>query len=230
VGELLAAALAEGARRIVVGVGGSATTDGGSGALEALHAAGVVDAFRGADVRVCCDVTTPFTDAARVFAPQKGADAAAVARLTERLARVRREYVAEYGVDPEPLPGSGAAGGLAGGLAVLNARLVGGADLIADEVGLDAALSRADLVITGEGLLDETSLAGKVVAAGTRRARAAGVPAVVIAGDAVAGVRPEDARVVTLLERVGRARAFGDTVAALVEVATGVLADAQEGT
>jgi glycerate kinase len=129
-GELLRAALDAGIRRVIVAVGGSATVDGGLGALEALD----FD-LRGADVVVACDVTTGFADAARVFGPQKGADPAAVAALERRLERLADRYRRELGVDVRDVPGAGAAGGLAGGIAALGGRLVPGAALVADVAG-----------------------------------------------------------------------------------------------
>src|SRR5581483_9633762 len=105
-GELVAAALDAGAEQILVGVGGSATTDGGLGAVEVLQER----APFGARVLVCCDVETGFVDAAAVFGPQKGATPAQVAELTERLRRLANRYRREFGVDVEALPGAGAAG------------------------------------------------------------------------------------------------------------------------
>jgi glycerate kinase len=186
-GELLRAALDAGVRRVIVAVGGSATTDGGLGALEAL----CFD-LRGADVVVACDVTTTFVDAARVFGPQKGADDAAVSELERRLERLAHRYREARGVDVRSLPGAGAAGGLAGGLAALGASLVPGAALVADVVGLGDALHGASLVLTGEGRVDETSFAGKVVGHVVARARSLGVPAGIVAGDAAEGVIPDE--------------------------------------
>ncbi len=208
-GELVAAAVAAGLRRIIVGCGGSATTDGGSGALEALRG---VD-LRGVDLVVACDVTTGFLDAAKVFSPQKGADAAAVARLTARLAALAADYQRDFGVDVARLERGGAAGGLAGGLAARGGRLVGGFDVVAGLLGLDDQLARADLVVTGEGRLDPTSFEGKVV--GGVLARAAGrVRALVVAGDVVPEARallPAGVRAISLVERAGRQAALADT-------------------
>src|SRR5690606_17500378 len=120
-GELIVAALDAGARRIVVGVGGSATTDGGLAALRALHPLG---RLKGVELLVACDVRTTFVDAAEVFAPQKGASPAQVALLRRRLERLAQVYLDEHGVDVTELAGAGAAGGLAGGLAAAGARLV----------------------------------------------------------------------------------------------------------
>ena len=146
-GQLIRAALDEGAPRVIVAVGGSATVDGGLGALEALD----FD-LGGADVVVACDVTTTFVDAARVFGPQKGADPDAVDELERRLTELAERYAAR-GVDVRALPGGGAAGGLAGGLAAIGARLAPGAALVAEIAGLRSALSAASLAITGRGTI-----------------------------------------------------------------------------
>jgi glycerate 2-kinase len=197
-GELLRAALDTGVRRAIVAVGGSATTDGGLGALEALD----FD-LCGADVVVACDVTTPFVDAARVFGPQKSADGAAVAELERRLERLADRYRDARGVDVRSLPGSGAAGGLAGGLAAYGARLVPGAALVADVVGLSDALQGASLVLTGEGRVDATSFAGKVVGHVVDSAHGLGVPVAIVAGDAERATLPQNVECVTLVELGG---------------------------
>ena len=215
VGELIAAAVQRGARRVLIGIGGSATTDGGQGAVDALVEAGLVPALREVDVLVCCDVETRFLDAARIFAPQKGADPATVARLSDRLARRRDGYVARFGVDPQTVSGSGAAGGLAGGLAALGAKLVPGVDLIAAETGLDDAIAAADVVLTGEGRVDATSLQGKVVGALCQRARVAGKGAIVVAGVVDADVHLPGVDVVSLAASFGAKRAFVDTARAI---------------
>jgi len=215
-GELLRAALDAGVRRAIVAVGGSATTDGGLGALDAL-------AFdlRGVDVVVACDVSTTFLDAARVFGPQKGADAAAVRELERRLERLADRFLDERGVGVSDLPGAGAAGGLAGGLAAYGARLVPGAALVAEVVGLRAALGSASLALTGEGRLDATSFAGKVVGHVVDEARALGVPVGIVAGDAERGELPDGIRCLTLVEvggsleaALGRAHRLADEAAA----------------
>ena len=197
-GELLRAALDSGVRRAIVAVGGSATVDGGLGALEALD----FD-LRGADVVVACDVTTPFAEAARVFGPQKGAGAAAVAELERRLGRLADRYRDARGVDVRDLPGAGAAGGLAGGLAAYGARLVPGAALVADVVGLRDAVRATSLVLTGEGRVDATSFAGKVVGHVLGEARALGVPVAIVAGDAERGALPKNVECLTLVELGG---------------------------
>jgi len=202
-GELIRVALEAGARRVIVGVGGSATVDGGLGALEALD----FD-LHGAEVVVACDVATGFVDAARVFGPQKGADAADVARLEERLAALAEHYRSELGIDVRDLTMAGAAGGLAGGLAALGATLRPGAALVAETVGLRVALADASLVITGEGRYDATTREGKVVGHVLAEARAAGVPAAIVAGegdaDAVRAL-PPDVSCVTLASLAGSA-------------------------
>jgi hypothetical protein len=159
-GELVAAAVGAGAKRIVLGVGGSATTDGGFGALRALYP---LQRLRGLDITVACDVRTRFLDAAKIFAPQKGATPTQVELLTRRLERLAEVYLEDYGVDVRDLEGGGAAGGLAGGLAVIGAELERGFDLVAEEVDLLGHLEGADLVVTGEGFVDAESFDGKVV-------------------------------------------------------------------
>lgn len=217
-GELLRAALDSGVRRVIVAVGGSATTDGGLGALEALD----FD-LRGADVVVACDVTTPFVDAARVFGPQKGADAAGVAELERRLERLADRYHDERGIDVRDLPGAGAAGGLAGGLAAYGASLVPGAALTADVVGLRDALRDASLVLTGEGRVDATSFAGKVVGHVLGEAGALGVPVAIVAGDAERSELPEGVRCQTLIELGGSLEAALGDAARLAADAAAVL-------
>ncbi len=157
-GELIAAVRAQGFGRVIIAVGGSATTDGGLAALEVLGWN-----LSGMKVTVACDVETSFVDAARVFAPQKGASAAQVALLTRRLEMLADRYRSRTGVDVTRLTGAGAAGGLAGGLAAIGAELMPGFEVVAEAVGLEAALEGADFAITGEGRLDASSLAGKVV-------------------------------------------------------------------
>jgi glycerate kinase len=218
-GELVAAAAAAGARRVVVGLGGSATTDGGLGALEALgdSPAWSSDAARRPELLVCCDVATTFLDAAPVFGPQKGATPELVQRLRDRLADLAERYRVEHGVDVTALPGSGAAGGLAGGLAAVGARLLPGFEVVADAARLDEAVSRAQLVVTGEGQLDQGSFDGKVVGGVLARARAAGVPVVAVVGARHPAVEqvPDGLQVVSLVERFGRTAALENTRACI---------------
>ena len=180
----MAAALDAGARRILVGVGGSATTDGGLGALRAIFAP---HRLRRVELFVACDVRTRFTDAAAVFAGQKGATPAEVALLTRRLERLAQVYLDDYGVDVRELEGAGAAGGLAGGLAAVGAELVPGFDLVADELELAELVEEADLVVTGEGFLDEQSFEGKVVGGVAELAERAGTRLLVVAGEVYDG-------------------------------------------
>ena len=178
-GELIDTALDMGARRIIVCLGGSATTDGGFGALRAISTPARLKAV---DFVVACDVDTLFTDAAEVFAPQKGASPAQVKLLTGRLERLAQVYRQEHGVDVASLPGSGAAGGLAGALAALGATLMPGFDIVAEETGFDEAIKNHDLVITGEGMLDDTSFDGKVVGSVADYAEQQGTPVFTVVG------------------------------------------------
>lgn len=206
-GELIATAVDAGARHVIVGVGGSATTDGGLGALRAMYP---LQRYRGITVQVACDVRLGFVDAARVFAPQKGASTAQVELLERRLERLVQVYVEEYGVDVSGLEGAGAAGGLAGGLACVGAELVPGFDLIADRVGLDELIESADLVVTGEGFLDEESFDGKVVGGVADLAAAFGVPVVAVVGEAFDRAA-ERVPTVSLVDHHGRERALSAT-------------------
>lgn len=229
-GELIGAALDAGARRVVVGVGGSATTDGGLGALRALYP---LQRLRAIQLVVACDVRTRFVAAAEAFAPQKGASAAQVQLLRRRLERLAQVYREDHGVDVTELDGGGAAGGLAGGLAAVGARLESGFDLVADELDLAAHIEGADLVVTGEGFLDELSFEGKVVGGVAELAAEFGVPVLVVAGEVFDGfgdrVTAERARwervtAVSLVERFGDERAHADTVACISEVVAAHLA------
>ena len=217
-GELIAAAVTAGARRVLIGMGGSATVDGGMGALAALEPH---SRLSGVELLVACDVTTLFVDAAEVFGPQKGASPAQVALLTRRLDRLAQVYEDEHGVDVRDLVGAGAAGGLAGGLAALGAKLLAGFDLVADVVELADRIEGADLVVTGEGFLDEQSFNGKTVGGVARLAAEAGVPLLVVAGEAL-----EDQPVpfVSLVARFGRERAMTDPLGCVTEVVADRLA------
>ncbi|MHB8669704.1 MAG: glycerate kinase family protein [Acidimicrobiales bacterium] len=227
-GELIAAAIESGARRMVVGVGGSATTDGGLGAINAIGAR----RLREVEVVVACDVGTPFLDAATVFGPQKGATPAQVALLTRRLERLAQIYMRDHGVDVKAIAGAGAAGGLAGGLAALGARLVAGFDVVAEAIGLDERVVEADLVVTGEGFLDRQSFAGKAVGGVVEVARVASadLPVLVIAGEVYwdevgsAGVIPPGVELVSLVERFGRERAMTDAAGCVSAVVADRLA------
>ncbi len=175
-GELICAAVDAGARVVLLGVGGSATTDGGAGALEAIDEHG---GLGGARVVVLCDVRTPWERCASVFGPQKGADEAMVKRLAARL----DDLAAKLPRDPRGVPMTGAAGGLAGGLwAAHGARLEPGAAFVLDALDFGDRMRAARCVITGEGQLDEQTLQGKVVGEIGTRTRQAGVPLHAIVG------------------------------------------------
>jgi glycerate 2-kinase len=201
-GELIAAAVRAGARKILVAVGGSAMTDGGLGAVTALGWS-----LAGVEVTVACDVETSFVDAAAVFGPQKGATPAQVALLARRLERLAEVYRDRTGVDVAGLRHAGAAGGLAGGLAALGARLEPGFEVVARTCRLEAALAGAGLVVTGEGRVDASSFEGKVVGGALEWAEAEGIPArAVVAGQVATGTDlPEGVLTLALTDRVWQA-------------------------
>jgi glycerate kinase len=179
-GELIAAAAAAGARTVLLAVGGSATTDGGAGAIEALGQAGLLGKVV---VEILCDVTFPYEDAARVFAPQKGADPTAVEQLAARL----DSLAVELPRDPRGVPMTGCAGGLSGGLWAYGARLRPGAAFVLDAVGFDQRLVRADAVVSGEGRFDSQSLGGKIVGEIAARCARAGKPLHLVVGEDALG-------------------------------------------
>ena len=215
-GELISAALEAGAKKIVVGLGGSATTDGGLGALRALEP---LHRLRGVELNVACDVGVRFVQAAQLFGPQKGATPSQVKLLERRLERLLQVYENDYGVQVGDLVGGGAAGGLAGGLACLGASLLSGFDLVSDYLGLDELIESADLVITGEGFLDAESFEGKVVGGVTDLANRLDVPVVAVVGEAFDAAQTL-VPTVSLVEQFGRERAMGDTLACLQEAAS----------
>jgi glycerate 2-kinase len=207
VGELIWEAVDRGARTVVVGLGGTATVDGGSGAARglgwtlrdrvgaplpegggSLADLGGLDGGWGLEARVIAlaDVTTPLigpNGAARVFGPQKGALPEAVERLAAGLEVLAAEWARHGRPELATLPGGGAAGGLGAGLAFFGrAELVRGAEWVLDRVGFDAALASAELLITGEGAFDRTSLVGKASGEVLRRAQAAKKKVAVVAG------------------------------------------------
>lgn len=210
-GQLLRAAMEAGVLKVVAGIGGSATNDGGAGMAQALGyrfldasgaelerggaalgrleriVAGNLDArWRGIPVQVACDVTNPLTGpngASAVYGPQKGADPRAVSELDAALARLAEVIERDLGRSVAGLPGAGAAGGTGAGLvAFLGAELVPGAPLVVEAAGFDAKVAGAQLVITGEGRVDEQTAYGKAPGEVARRAHAAGVPVLLIAG------------------------------------------------
>ena len=212
VGELLQHAFDAGARHFIVGIGGSATNDGGAGMAQALgyhlldeggqelaaggaalkrlariHVGGVHAKWAEARVDVACDVTNPLTGpdgASAVYGPQKGATPDMVAELDAALKRFAEVIRRDLGIDVEHLPGAGAAGGLGAGLvAFTGAQLAPGAEMVMEAVKFDDRLAGADLVITGEGRLDsQTARFGKGPAAVARHARNAGIPVIAIGG------------------------------------------------
>ncbi len=210
VGELVRHALDLGAQRIVLGIGGSATTDGGAGMLQALglrlldargvevppggaglahleriDSSGLDPRMAGVEFVVASDVDNPLTGpsgAAHVFGPQKGASDEDVRALDAALSRYAAVLARDLGADVAAVPGAGGAGGTAAGALALGARLVSGAGLVCDLVGLPDALAGAALVVSGEGSLDEQTLHGKAPAEVARRAREAGVPCLAVAG------------------------------------------------
>jgi glycerate kinase len=198
---------------VIVGVGGSATTDGGLGALRAMHP---VVRLRPAEIVVACDVRTKFVDAATVFAPQKGATPAQVKLLRGRLERLAQVYIEDHHVDVRELESSGAAGGLAGGLAAIGAALVPGFELIADELEIVSHMQDADIIITGEGFLDEQSFDGKVVGGVAALANEVGVPVLAIAGQVFDGCENR-IEAISLTTRFGQERSRNDTAACITE-------------
>jgi glycerate 2-kinase len=175
-GELVLAAVEAGAQVVLVACGGSATTDGGVGAIEAIEDGG---GLRGARIVCLCDVRVPFERAAEVFGPQKGADPATVKRLTKRL----NEIAQKLPRDPRGEPMTGCAGGLSGGLwAQYGAALEPGAAFVLRALDFDTRMRAARAVIVGEGRIDEQTMQGKIAGEVATRARQAGVPCFAIVG------------------------------------------------
>jgi glycerate kinase len=210
-GELIRAALDAGARHFILGVGGSATNDGGAGMLQALGVrlvdgqgaqlgpgGGALAGLHSIDTahidprladcvfEVACDVTNPLVGpqgASAVFGPQKGADAQTVARLDANLRHYARIIARDHGQDVAEVPGAGAGGGIAAAmLAFLGGRLRPGSEIVTDAVGLDAAVRDADLVITGEGRIDSQTVQGKTPIGVARVAQRHGKPVIAIGG------------------------------------------------
>jgi glycerate kinase len=219
-GQLIDTALNDGAKRIIVCVGGSATVDGGLGAIRAI---GTPARLRGTEFIVACDVRALFADAARLFGAQKGATAAQIEFLSGRLEQLQQSYLRDYGVDVSQLTGGGAAGGLAGGLSALGASLVPGFDVVADEVGLHEHIAQCDLVITGEGYLDNESFDGKVVGGVQQLAQQFNKPVVVICGGADVNAQ-QRIESFSLIENFGEAEAFAQPLMCVEKAASAIIA------
>ena len=219
-GQLIDTALNDGAKRIIVCVGGSATVDGGLGAIRAI---GTPARLRGTEFIVACDVRALFTDAARLFGAQKGATPVQIEFLSGRLEQLQQSYLHDYGIDVSLLVGGGAAGGLAGGLSALGASLVPGFDVVADEVGLHEQIAQCDLIITGEGYLDNESFDGKVVGGVQQLAQQFNKPVVVICGgaDVDAQQRIES---FSLIENFGESESFSQPLMCIEKAAAAIVA------
>ncbi len=211
-GQLIKHAAEAGCKRIIVGLGGSATNDGGTGAAAALGVrfldsdgnsfipvggtldriaridlSSITPALGSAELTIMCDIDNPFCGprgAAAIFAPQKGADADLVELLDRNLGHLAEVIKRDLGKEIRDMPGSGAAGGMGGGMAAFfGGRLRPGIETVLEAVGFDSLLTGADLVISGEGRIDSQSLRGKVVIGCARRAKAAGIPLIAVVGD-----------------------------------------------
>jgi len=210
-GELIKAALDAGARHLIIGIGGSATNDGGAGMLQALgvklldrggreigfgggslagldriDTGGLHPRLKGCRVEAACDVDNPLTGpkgASVVFGPQKGASREMVTQLDENLARYAELINRDLGVQVDSVPGAGAAGGMGAALlAFLGANLRPGIEIVMEAVGLEASVKDADLVLTGEGRIDSQTLHGKTPIGVARVAKRYGKPLIAIAG------------------------------------------------
>jgi glycerate kinase len=206
-GMLIVDAVRRGATHVIVAAGGSATTDGGRGAIAAIAASGLTPP----KMTILTDVVTRFDYAARVFGPQKGADAHAVEVLTERLI----EQAMHYPRDPRPVPGSGAAGGFAGGLwSVFDAKIVPGADFVLDLCGFDEAAQQSSAIIVGEGRLDSQTSAGKIISA--LLSRAGDVPVYAVVGS-LGDYRGDDFADILIASDITALQQAGATVGALMQ-------------
>ena len=219
VGQLMVDAARSGCGKIILGLGGSCTNDGGCGAAAAAGArffrkdgeafvptggtlgeiagmdlTGLRRAFAGVEIVAMCDIDNPLygeTGAAYIFGPQKGADPAMAERLDQNLQALEQVAKQALGVDLAQMPGAGAAGGMGYGMAAFfGAKLQPGIETVLDTVNFDRLLEGASLVFSGEGRLDAQSVRGKVVAGVARRAKAAGVPLVALVGQIGQGFEP----------------------------------------
>jgi glycerate 2-kinase len=256
-GELIAAALDREPTRLIVGLGGSATNDGGAGMAQALGVrfrdeqgreiaggglalaelahvdiTGLDRRLSGVTCVAATDVDNPLTGpagASAVYGPQKGVSADDIVVLDRALAHLAAVVQRDIGVDLRDEPGAGAAGGLGFGLmAFLGAHIRPGVDVVADALDLHARMAAADLVITGEGKLDGGSLRGKVPAGVLRLGRELSVPVAIVCGEAEAGLPLEGVPVVSLVERFGRDDALGDARRSLERAAQELAVRADE--
>ncbi|MFC2077109.1 glycerate kinase [candidate division KSB1 bacterium] len=254
VGEMIKAAASEDIDEIIVGIGGSATNDGGCGLAEALgvvfsgdrgrlsgmtgeklelvrsiDVSGIDTAVSGLRVRVACDVTNPLTGpegAAAIYGPQKGATPEMVKRLDAGLANLAQVIRKDLGIDVSEQPGAGAAGGLGYGLMVFaGAELESGIDLVMESVGLAEKVKEADLVISGEGHLDSQTMSGKVLEGVGRICREAKIPCAALVGGVSPGL---ELRSLTGIQSVEAAVASPSSVEAAMENASDWLTDAAE--
>ncbi|HEX6330945.1 MAG TPA: glycerate kinase [Actinomycetota bacterium] len=245
-GELLLAASREGIAVALVCIGGSATSDGGAGiasalgvrfldaagapiggggaallSLDRVDVTGLAPEVRSLRVTVASDVDNPLVGprgAAHVYAPQKGASPDEVVLLDRALAHYAAVLHRDLGIDVRNLPGAGAAGGSGAGLiAFLGAHLRPGVEVVMEALGLADRIVGADLVLTGEGRLDQSSLSGKVPAGVMAEARRSGTPVAILCG--AADVHPDGVWVGSLVDAVGRERALGDARSALEDLA-----------
>ena len=212
VGELILAAARSGAKRLVIGLGGSATNDAGCGAAAAcgvrfldkdgrsfvpvggtlgdiasIDLSGMDGKVKDMPITAMCDIDNPFygpTGAAAIFGPQKGADEAMVADLDGKMKHLASVIEEQIGVDLQEIPGSGAAGGMGGGMkAFFGARMQMGIDAVLETTGFEKLAADADVVFTGEGKVDTQSLRGKVVIGVARKAKKMGIPVIAVVGD-----------------------------------------------
>ena len=212
VGELILAAARSGAKRLVIGLGGSATNDAGCGAAAAcgvrfldkdgrsfvpvggtlgdiasIDLSGMDGKVKDMPITAMCDIDNPFygpTGAAAIFGPQKGADEAMVADLDGKMKHLASVIEEQIGVDLQEIPGSGAAGGMGGGMkAFFGARMQMGIDAVLETTGFEKLAADADVVFTGEGKIDTQSLRGKVVIGVARKAKKMGIPVIAVVGD-----------------------------------------------
>lgn len=213
-GELIRTALERGAEDILIGLGGSASIDGGLGALQAMRP---LKRYSSIEINVACDVQTGFIECAGIFGPQKGATDTQIRFLENRLRRLAQVFHEERHIDVTSLPMAGAAGGLAGGLATVGANLQSGFEAVSERVNLVDQIENADLVITGEGEVNESSFDGKVVGEVLKLSRLMSTPSLIIAGSIDSNVRlPVPSY--SLIEHVGLDEAFSAPAKSITKI------------